>query len=394
MKKIFTSLCATAIAISAFAEITGDGYYRVKNYKTDRYIYVLDNKGSLNFQSQTAELGAIEVWKGDDKEVSDPATIINVNNISGGQYNLQTQGTGVQEIINHPVNIRLMNQSKGIYAIFGSYSGVTKYIGDATIAGDLINRANGALSTLNNGDNYRWYFNPLTTDDNSEYFGILPELTDGTAYYSSLYADFPFSTHSAGMTVYTVSQISNGTAYIKEVTGTVAGETPVIIKCSSDKPSGNKLNIGGTGSAVSDNKLKGVYFNINKTNHHHQTANNKATMRVLGKLADGSIGFVTSDEAFLPRNRAYLVVPEGTPSELNIKLAEAGIDNIAADSSAASICINGRVLTVDGAASAEVYNVTGQLIIRANGNGASTTLPAPGIYIVKAGSTTAKVLAR
>ena len=51
MKKSIATLLSCAIAISASALINGDGYYRVHNAKTERYIYVLDDKGKLNFQA-------------------------------------------------------------------------------------------------------------------------------------------------------------------------------------------------------------------------------------------------------------------------------------------------------------------------------------------------------
>lgn len=391
MKHLITALVATAITFSASAKLDGDGYYRVQNAKTERYIYVLDDKGELNFQATTAELGAIELWMGYDKTISDPATIIYVKDLNGKKqdYDFQTQGTGVQAIINYPVSIRLYNSSLGTYSIFGRNSGITRYIGDAT----QFASEQGWVAHLGNGEYYRWYFHPLTTDD-SNYFGITPEFQQGADHYATLYADFPFDFHSEGMTAYYVSSVENGTAYIKEINGTVAKGTPVIIKCSSAVPSGNKLNLGGSGSAVAGNMLKGVYFNNNDLVHKNRTPNDKATMRVLGRLSDGSIGFVTSNEQYLARNKAYLVVPAGTPAELKMEIASnAAIGTVTSD--AVTISINGLELRVDGAEDAVVYNITGQLISRsANANSHAISLPAPGIYIVKAGSKVAKLIAR
>ena len=67
MKKLITAFVATAVALSASAKIEGDGYYRVQNFKTGRYIYVLDDKGELNFQATTAELGALQLYKDYEK---------------------------------------------------------------------------------------------------------------------------------------------------------------------------------------------------------------------------------------------------------------------------------------------------------------------------------------
>ena len=119
MKKLLTAFLASAISLSASALITGDGFYRVQNYQTGRFIYVLDDKGSLNFQATTAELGAIQLWKGYENTISDPATIIYVKSLDdkGQNFDLQTQGTGVKSMIDYPVTIYLATKNLGISSI-------------------------------------------------------------------------------------------------------------------------------------------------------------------------------------------------------------------------------------------------------------------------------------
>ena len=63
MKRIFVLTFLAALTSSIFAQYTGDGYYRVHNKKTSRYIYVLDNTGSINVQTASADMGAIEHHK-------------------------------------------------------------------------------------------------------------------------------------------------------------------------------------------------------------------------------------------------------------------------------------------------------------------------------------------
>ena len=92
-------------------------------------------------------------------------------------------------------------------------------------------------------------------------------------------------------------------------------------------------------------------------------------MRVLGKLSDGSVGFVKYTEANLPRNKAYLVVPAGSPDEIRMEVASSGIADISADSKEATIRVNGLDIYVEGAEITEIYSITGQLIARGNGNG-------------------------
>ncbi len=389
MKKLAASLLLCSIALSSSALIEGDGYYRVQNYKTERYIYVLDNKGELNMQATTAELGAIELWKDYNKTISDPATVIYVTDLTGKKqdYDLQTQGTGVKAIINHEVSIYYY-KNNGFYSIFGRNSGLTKYIGDGTRA----NSAQGWVASLDNNEYYRWYFHPITTDD-SNYFGVDPEFDADGKHYTSLYADFPFTFSSAGMKAYYVTTVADGKAYLKEINGTVPRATPVIIECSATGTANNKLNIGGSASGLTDNKLQGVYFCNHDLVHKNRKENDPKTMRVPGKLSDGSFGFVTSTEQYLPRNKAYIVVPEGTPSELHITTAEpAGIVEAAASS--LSVRIDGLTLYVYGVESAEVYNITGSRVAGVSGDGSSVILPSAGLYLVKAGNNVTKVLAR
>lgn len=392
MKKIVIAFIASAISLSASAVIDGDGYYRVQNYMTGRYIYVLDNKGELNFQATTAELGAIQLWKGYENTISDPATIIYVKDLDGKgrTFDLQTQGTGVKSMIDYPVTIYRYPKTD-YYSVYGSNSGLVRYIGDATTTDEV----RGYVTSLGNSNYHRWYFNPVTTEDDN-YFGVTPEIQDGDEYFGTLYADFPFTAHSEGVTSYYVCSISDGVAYLAEIDGTVPRSTPVIVKCASANPSDNRLNLGGDATPISDNRLKGVFFNNTSLLHKNLTPNDPATMRVLGRLADGSLGFVTSTEQYLPRNKAYLPVPAGTPAELRIAYASAGIADIIADENAATVSVDGLNVSVVGTGSeaANIFSVTGQLVATGAADGSPILLPAPGVYIVRCGATATKILVK
>lgn len=394
MGRLLLSIFLFALAFQSHAALDGDGYYRVRNYQTNRYVYVVDDKGRISYHATDIDLGALYLYSGFDYAVNDPACIIYITDLTGSKrdYDLQTQGTGVKTIIDHAVSIRLANSSRGTYNIFGRDSGTSKYIADtyddsAFEAWGLCKAGDSSTSTL-----AHWYIEPVSeTGDN--YFGIKGEFKDGNDYYSTIYAGFPFSTYSDGMTLYAVTSVNDGTAYIDEVEGTVPMGTPLIVKTSSVDPSSNRLSLGGTGTAVDGNMLSGAYFCSSKLNHVNRVANDKATMRVLGKLSDGSVGFVTSTETYLPRNKAYLVVPAGTPAELKIDLASnAAIGTVWADGCDTAIELDGLTLTVSGTAPWNVYSVTGQPVAGGSESG-SVQLPAPGIYIVKAGNTVRKILA-
>ncbi|MCM1355215.1 MAG: hypothetical protein NC212_02275 [Staphylococcus sp.] len=409
MKSIITSLIFSAITLASFAQVSsGEGYYRVQNYMTERYIYVADNRGSLNMQATTAELGAIELWKGHDKTISDPASVIYVKDLTGQKkdYDFQTQGTGVNAIIDYPVSIYENKSTNPVtHRIFGRNSGLTRYIGDGTNSEMTIKNEQGyATSQGKPNDLFNlWIFHKMSSDGN-EYFGVRPEIEAGGEHYATIYAGFPFSCASEGMKAYYVTQVGNGQAALKEIKGTVPEGTPVIIKCAGSTPSANRLDLGGSASAILGNQLYGVYFHNTSLKHKNLTPFNKSTMRILGKLSDGSIGFIKSDTTqYLQRNHAYLIVPEGSADEIKL-VSEAdfndqpkdpditAIGSINKDESKPALRIEGLTLYVDNGATVEVYTITGQLVRK--GALSKLALPAAGIYIVKSGSHVTKLIAR
>ena len=78
---IFLSFLSIQVS---FANFQGDGYYRVKNVASERYITVRDNKGSVNPTTTSADLGAVELYKGFDNVVSDPGSILYISETAYG----------------------------------------------------------------------------------------------------------------------------------------------------------------------------------------------------------------------------------------------------------------------------------------------------------------------
>ena len=317
MKQILLTLLCGLMAFGASATLNGDGYYRVQNAKSGRYTYVMDNRGRLDFGSTTAEVDAIELWMGHDRAISDPACVIYVTDLSGNNkdFDFQAQGTGVYHIISHPVSVILRDASAGKYRIFGRDSGLTRYLGDGT---KNTTAQRGYLSTTDNSQWNDWYFSPIT-DSGDEYFGVVPTVKVGNDYYQPFYADFPFKPYSQGMEVYTVNTVDQGMAVLTPVNGIVPRGTPVLIKCSSDQAANNRLSLGGTPVSVQGNKLKGVYFeNYAIRIHTNLTPYDPQTMRLLMTNAQGELVFGTSDVENVPRNKAYLPVPAGSPAEFKV----------------------------------------------------------------------------
>ena len=60
MNKILLSLLLSCLFLPAAAQLNGDGYYRVKNFKSERYIVLIDNKSKGgNISTTTYDLDAM-----------------------------------------------------------------------------------------------------------------------------------------------------------------------------------------------------------------------------------------------------------------------------------------------------------------------------------------------
>lgn len=313
-KTLLLSLMAMA-SISALADYTGPGYYRVQNYKTERWISIIDNRGTIDFGSTSVDLQAIKLQKNFDVVCSDPASILYIKP-AGSQFQIEAQGTGIYQIIGHYVNLNQVGGTEGnkYYTASGTLKGVTKYIGDSQFMPEDIGWAN----TTPKDEKRYWHIKPLT-DEGDCFFGVKPTVESAGKFYGSMFGDFPFSTLSEGVKAYCVKYAANGMAVLEPLTGTVAKGTPVIFECNSANPSDNRLHIGGEGTSVSGNKLKGVYFKNDVKTHLNRVAFDPNTMRVLGTLSDGTVGFVTPEDLdYIPANTCYLTVESGSPSEIRI----------------------------------------------------------------------------
>ena len=309
MKKITVFTLMLVVVSTAFAQYNGKGYYRVQNKVTERFIRVIDNKGSVNLATTDADLGALETKKKFENVVSDPASIIYITEAGDG-YDFKAQGTSSYSIIGYYV--KLYKNSDGTYRAYAQNSGMVKYLCDENTTYD-----EGVVLT-NSTKTRDWYIKPVNQND-GQYFALKPTVTIGGEYYTTIYAAFPF-TLPAGMTAYYVSTVSDGQAVWKEVKdGKVPASTAVYVKCKSSNYTENKVTLGDNGvTSLSGNLMKGVYFNNGTKKHNNQKAYDSKTMRVLGVMSDGKLGFITANLDYIPANTAYLVVPENTPSEIKL----------------------------------------------------------------------------
>ena len=327
MNRIYTLLLAAICTLSAHAQLNGDGYYRVQSSEQQRFITVIDNRGSINLSTTDADMEALRTRAGFENVVSNPASIIYIKKMSSG-YDLQSQGTGSYSIISYEVRVSNMGDDK--YWCYASKSGMTKYLADEIITAmtPAQRRETGKLVTnISPGTAYEkyldWNINPIK-DEEGFYFGLQPNVAAGDGYFQTFYAAFPFTFLSDGMSAWYVSSINEATGkvIIKEVVGGVPKSTPVIIRCSSQSTASNKLNIGANTSGTADgNMLKGVYFCNPDAGEKHTNVVpfDPTTMRVLGTAPDGSLAFVNNVElAYIPANTAYITVSASAPAILKV----------------------------------------------------------------------------
>lgn len=309
MKKLLLYAVVACTAFPALAELNGNGYYRVQNAFTKRYAYLLDDKGSLDKVTTTADVAALELYKDAERMISDPATVFLIDAAPQGNsmYDISGQGTSIHGLFNEYVMItptRKPYEDKQAYYISATISALQKYLGD--MWNDL-SRDKGYASIDATGDDRYWYIDPISASSDM-YFGVKPTVKADGKQFAPFFAGFPFSAYSEGVKVYAVYDIDpRGGAIYSEIEGTVPEGTPVIVACPGANPSDNRLNIGGEGKAVADNKLKGVYFeNYSEYKHTNLTDFNQETMRVLGTDKEGRLAFVRANLKYIPRNQAYL----------------------------------------------------------------------------------------
>lgn len=370
-----------AYAQSKGTGYVGKGYYRVRNLTTERYIYVTDNKDYYDIAHDKEDFQGIQLWKDAAKAAKSPASVIFIEELYPGGFDLKAQGTGVYDLTGYCVNV--IKKSDGTYEVSASRSGVTKFLSD-----DRTNSSDqGKLGTSGTAKYRRWIVDKIEATHATNYVGISPTITFNGKYYQTFYASFPFRTISPGMRVYYISDVEGDLALIQEIEGDVPAATPVIIECASANATDNRIEpLPTTTARVTDNLLCGVYFCNGKRPQESVDAYTKfdaATMRIL-TVADGKL--VMSDNAperlqeimvndytlyeqvpaiCIPANTCYFKANANTPKQVFLTSDPTAIDSLPSEKT-------------DGGKPCGVYSLDGtQLRTTNNAEG----LPA-GIYII------------
>ncbi len=351
-------MLSVCCAMNVHAQLA-NGFYRVQNTKTDRYISIQDNNPSnynLNISTQRVSMAGIRTIKPWNKVSTMPSTIIYVRQHGGNEYDLECQGTSIHEISGNLVFVTLTLQSDGSYKASGSYKGFELTISDASEDGDEKYLKNSSTSTQN------WWAKPINSDN---YLGIDPDVEVGGKYYGTIYASFPYKLASSGMKAYYVSEASGSGFKMEEIEGVIPAATPVVIECSSSDPANNQVEPVDIDAAslYTLNKLNGVYCDMATPSRFNAKYYDSSIHRVIGS-SGGKLAFVKAsgsdltDGSYLKANKAYLVVPSNASDVLTMD-GETGISTVKAD---------------DTTAKQGTYTLTGVSIPEG-------VTPRPGVYI-------------
>ena len=283
---------------------------------------IFDNRTSSTASdiatSGHADLEAIHMLDGFEENIAfNPATICYIEAYGAGKYNISGQGLDLHNMTGRFFSIKEVSSSYQIYAKEETSAvNVSKYLTHPT------NRYGKEPYPGIDGSNKNW--NILSVDQSSsQYFGIKPEVSAAGYHWATMYAGFPFKASSSDTKIYVVKKIDYdyGCAVIEEVTS-VSAQIPVLFRCSSATPSGNKLTLlapGSEGSKGTTHLVGNYYCNdVNDVGalypHRNVIAYDENTMRMLGVDADGKL--------YLPANKAYLKVEKSAPDVLKIMTKE------------------------------------------------------------------------
>ena len=320
MKKTLSLLLlAGSCALNAQAQLT-NGYYRVQNTYTERYVSIEDNNSAnypINMTTGSVDMSGIKTYKPGLKVTTSPSTILYISNVGGNQVDIVGQGTSIHYISGGRLYINLALQSDGSYQAYGQYSGVTVYLKDDSDASKeeaYLKPSSKSTKAMN------WWAKKV--DTSTEYLGIQPDFELNGKYYGTIYASFPFKLVSSGMKAYIVTSVSGSSFELKEITGDIPESTPVIIECSSSSPSGNIiLPIESSAELGVNNILFGTFCDRVSARYWNIVPYDATCMRMLSKQ-NGKLAFKKASAsdltqgAYLKANKAYLLVPTSSPDVL------------------------------------------------------------------------------
>ena len=397
------------MAFPLFAQqYSGPGYYRLKNRgEAGRYISIENDKVSeeskkVSFSGGKSVYAAMESLKTVKNKDYVPGTVMFVSG-QASDLTLEAQGENTADLLDKfgYSGYKLKANSQG--ELNTTYSGYQIDMIDFGYDYPVSRDGFCAVATLNyirtNDIKYYALWDFIKIDNENEYFGIYPNenIKVGDKFYTTIFTTFAFKLRE-GMKAYYIDQhnytgsIQEPIAELKEITdGIIPAATPVIIECSSNFVSDNKVTLlMEDQSPITGNELKGRVFCFVPSEKEDQNmknalAFNESTMRVLG-VKDGKLAMVTDNnsalkiitksngvkEKYIPANKAYLPI-----SSSDAAATANGVKLLLPDEYAAATSIS-KVVSEEKPTKEGIYTLTGVKVKEGN---ASENLP-NGIYII------------
>ena len=362
------------MAFQLFAQ-SYPGFYRIQNKgAAGRYISIQNTKVSdeaknISISSGTSvntAIEALQLIKPNDR-YSDAGSILYITGSNDG-LTLEAQNMNTQKLLNNlgKGDVKLLKGNKGELMTY--VSGYPIYLLDygfdypatmtSTCGVATSSWIKKELVLKEEQDYVLWTMKKI--DNENEFFGVKPTegIQIGDKYYTTLYTAFAYQLPESMKVFYIDKYNYNGTpiAELKEITDRkVPASTPVIIECSSNDVSQNKVVLLEDNlNKISGNKLKGnVFCYLPQGNEDPKLKNaleyTMSTMRVLGSV-NGKLAFVAGNDKalktskgvkYIPANKAYLPIDAAynakTASGIELLLPDeykaviVGINNISVD---------------------------------------------------------------
>ena len=370
-----------AVALPAMAQISGDGYYRVRNASTSNYIAIANDKfnyttvistaggglSSFFFDNSNAVRRALicagkylstDIHMVNDPDIVLPGALIYAvgqyeDSDNDNDYNLIGQGTSLLTLTSgtYPGTSRFTFSNRYINIKRSSGTGANTlytasiYLKDDSGTGNLGLRYfvddNGtfAINESSSATNAKWYVEKVT------HFNVQPEVELNGKWYTTLKVPFAFTLSGRVEKAYAITTVSNGILAYQEITGTIPAGTPVLLQCGSPNaadcqliPQGEPVftapqQVVNTNAPAADeaskytgtNLLGGTYYSNTDGTITFETKTGTATFNadhftatsgkyVIGKNADGKLGFIAATGTAMPANKAWLTSAGVFPS--------------------------------------------------------------------------------
>ena len=120
MRKLVFLLFAWCVANTALAQLGGNGFYRVQNNGTGRYLTFITKEAFKTADGMDVNLSQAMISKKDFENdvVKDPGSIVYISSVSGG-YDLQSQGIDSYSLMGIPL---VVTPTNGGYICSGTMS--------------------------------------------------------------------------------------------------------------------------------------------------------------------------------------------------------------------------------------------------------------------------------